>query len=370
MVRPKDTSEFPEIQSDYPCLGVSEVVQLDNEKCFRSRSMTVAAAALHIDLDYGPAGMPRIRGKIERFFKEVNHTFVAFTPGRSFHNVVAKGDYDSEELAVFTLEEMRRRLTIWIVDVYHNRSNGGLLGMTPLQKWDALKDLGVGLPAKVTDLEALLAMSIERTVQREGVRFLGLRYTGPEVDDLLSRRRSKGRKYIVKVDPQDLLRVMVFDDEPDQERWIYLDCTTPEFVEGKDLRQWKRFCELVRESYRGITPSRRIALEAQKLLDDEAARKGARPVTVITLDELDWYCANLDNAMFDVVLEETGRSRRGRQKSESPIQDAEILVDEGPVPLIEAPAAVAMLAAPAAAPADLDELGEIDFDDPSNWSDQ
>jgi putative transposase len=368
MVVPKDVTEFEAIQSEYPCFGVCEVLQLDNEACFRSRSMTVAAAALGIELDYGPAGVPRLRGKMERFFKEVNHRFVAFTPGRSFHNVVAKGDYDSEGLATFTLEEMRRRLTIWIVDVYHNRPNGGLLGMTPLQKWDALKDLGVGLAAKVADLEALLAMSIERTVQREGVRFLGLRYTGPEVAELLSRRRSKGRKYVVKIDPQDLSQVLVLDDEPGKEKWIYLDCTTPEFVQGKDLRQWKRFCELVRERYRGDTPSRRIALEAQKLLDDEAALRGARLVVAVRPEELDWYRANLENELFDIVLEEPRRNRGRGQDSAHPIQDSELLVEDGPVPLIEAPADVAALAAPV--PETVLSDSEIDFDNPDNWSDE
>jgi putative transposase len=278
MVLPKDVSEYEAIQSEYPCFGVCEVLQLDNEACFRSRSMSVAAAALNIELDYGPSGMPRIRGKIERFFKEVNHRFVAQTPGRSFHNVIARGDYDSEGLATFTLDEMRRRLTHWIVDVYHNRPNGGLLGMTPLQKWSALKDFGVGLAAKVTDLEALLAMSIERTVQREGVRLLGLRYTGPEVEDLLRRRHSRGRKYVVKIDPQDLTQVIVFDDEPGKERWLYLKCTTPEFVEGKDLREWKRFCDSLRQRYRGDTPSRRIALEAQRMLDEEARLRGGQAI--------------------------------------------------------------------------------------------
>jgi putative transposase len=368
MVLPKDVSEYEAIQSEYPCFGVCEVLQLDNEACFRSRSMTVAAAALNIELDYGPAGMPRIRGKIERFFREVNHRFLAQTPGRSFHNVVAKGDYDSEGLATFTLDEMRRRLTHWVVDVYHNNPNGGLLGMTPLQKWDALKDLGVGLAAKVTDLEALLAMSIERTVQREGVRFLGLRYTGPEVEDLLRRRHSRGRKYVVKIDPQDLTQVIVFDDEPGKERWIYLRCTTPEFVEGKDLREWKRFCEVLRQRYRGDTPSRRIALEAQRLLDEEARLRSPKPVKAVTSEELDWYRENLDNPMFDVVLEQSAISR-GRRKEIGalPIADQELLTEDGPVPLISAPAEIAALAEADTTTAEATH-DDIDFDDPSNWS--
>lgn len=160
MVLPKDVSNVNGLQSPYPCLGTCEVLQMDNEACFRSRSMAVTAASLNIETDYGPAGKSRIRGKIERFFREVNHNFLALTPGRSFHNVVARGDYDGEGLATFTLDDLTRRITLWIVDVYHNRPNGGLLGMTPLQAWNSLKELGVGLPAKVTDLDALLSMTV------------------------------------------------------------------------------------------------------------------------------------------------------------------------------------------------------------------
>jgi hypothetical protein len=226
----------------------------------------------------------------------------------------------------------------------------------------------VGLAAKVTDLEALLAMSIERTVQREGVRFLGLRYTGPEVEDLLRRRHSRGRKYVVKIDPQDLTQVIVFDDEPGKERWIYLRCTTPEFVEGKDLREWKRFCEVLRQRYRGDTPSRRIALEAQRLLDEEARLRSPKPVKAVTSEELDWYRENLDNPMFDVVLEQSAISR-GRRKEIGalPIADQELLTEDGPVPLISAPAEIAALAEADTTTAEATH-DDIDFDDPSNWS--
>ena len=365
MVLPKDVSGIPGLQSPYPCLGTCEVLQMDNERCFRSRSMAVTTASLKIEPDYGPAGKSRIRGKIERFFREVNHGFLALTPGRSFQNPVARGDYDSEGLATFTLDELTRRITLWIVDVYHNRPNGGLLGMTPLQAWDALKELGVGLPAKVTDLDALLSMTVERTVQREGVRFLGLRYTSRELGDFLRRRRGTGRKYLVKIDPQDLVQVMIFDDEPDQERWVYLRCTTPELVEGRDLRWWKRFCRLARRRNKGNAPGRVIALETQKLLDDEAARRSSARETLVEAAEIEWFVQNLDNPLFDLAVEDSGGRRRRGDADSVPLGDAELLVAEGPVRLLEAPSIVADLAGEGPqAPGN--EAG-FDFDDPDNW---
>ena len=103
---------------------------------------------------------------------------------------------------------------------------------------------------------------------------------------------------------------MVFDDEPDQERWVYLRCTTPELVEGRDLRWWKRFCELARKRNKGNAPSRVIALETQKLLDDEAVRRSREPETPVEASEIEWFVQNLDNPLFDLALEDSGGRRR------------------------------------------------------------
>lgn len=126
--------------------------------------------------------------------------------------------------------------------ISHNRPNGGLPGMTPRHAWNSGQELGM------TDADACLPVTIERTVQRNGVRFLGLRYTSRGPGNFLHRRRGTSRKCVVKIDPQDPRQVLVFDDKPDEERWVCLHCTRQELVEGRDLRWWKRFCELARNA--------------------------------------------------------------------------------------------------------------------------
>lgn len=92
-VMPKDLSGFKDIRSDYPCMGGFKVLMMDNDKAFRCRSLLIAVASVKAAVKWGPAGQARRRGKVERTFRTINHDFTAFTPGRSFHNVQARGDY-------------------------------------------------------------------------------------------------------------------------------------------------------------------------------------------------------------------------------------------------------------------------------------
>lgn len=271
MALPKDLSRVEGIQSPWPCVGMCLVLQLDNEKAFRSRTMLIASGSLGFKLDWGPTGQSRIRGKIERFFRELSHVALAAVPGRSFSNPTKRGDYDSQGLAAFTLAELVRWITIWIADVYHNRPHGGLMGMTPLQKWTATRALGVHVPDSLDDLDAVLALTFERTIQREGIGILGLRFQDKAFDKLRKRHRGKGLTYQVKIDPNDLTVCAVYDDV--DERWVYVRCTTPELVEGMTLLEWREACRL---NYRmGHTGRSRETMQAAvTLLHEEAARKG------------------------------------------------------------------------------------------------
>lgn len=311
MALPKNVDPSYGVVSEYPCVGICDILRMDNEKAFRSRSMQLAGGSLHFETDYGPAGQSRLRGKIERFFRELNRDGMAFTPGKSFSNPAERGDYDSEGMATFTLPELIRRLHVWILDVYHNRRHVGLLGLTPLQKWDAVKELGVRVPDRYDDLEAILALSITRTVQREGVRFLGLRYQSKELEKLLRRRKAAGREYIIKVDPNDISTLLVFDDMDN--KWLYVPCTDPELVAEMTLAEWKSVCVLARRMNQGSAPSRRIMLQAKMRLNQEAERRGAGRRKTLEQVELDWYRENPDDELF-THYDDREKTRRRRAK--------------------------------------------------------
>jgi putative transposase len=376
MVLPKKIDPSYGIQSPYPCFGLCEILKMDNERAFRSRSMEMAAGALGFVCDYGPAGQSRLRGKIERFFRTMNEGAVGFVPGKSFSNPRQRGEYPSEAKATYTYKQVVKHMTIWIADVYHNTPHGGLIGMTPLQKWEATKELGVKMADQVEDLDAVLAMTIERTVQREGVVFLGLRFQSNELQKFLERRNGKGLKYLVKVDPLDISMVTVLNDM--DQKWIYVPCKTPELVEDVSLTEWKRTCILAKQMNGGSAPSRMILLEARRRLDEEAARKGARPVKSVQLEDLDWFRENSDDVVFDNTIDEDIRNSKRPTKAKThghlPVADdsnVDILSSDGPVPLPR-PDRHADVADYTSEPIHEPEHqtdSQIDFDDPDSWED-
>lgn len=305
-VMPKDLSSYKDIQSDYPCMGGFKIVMMDNDKAFRCQSLLIAVASLKAAVKWGPAGQARRRGKIERTFRTINHDFAAFTPGRSFHNVQARGDYEAEALAAFTLAEIHERFTRWVVDIHHNRSQAPF-GLTPLQKWEKFGG-AVHVLDKAADLDALLAITIQRTIQRQGIRVFGLRYRSPVLERLLQRSGGKGRQYAIKINPDDLMSVLLFNDV--DEKWEYIPCVTPEYVEGIGLEEWRRQCVLARKLNGVGSPARRHLLEARRLLNEEAAARGAVPRKRLDEKELEYFRENTEDPVFDIVDEDRPRRRR------------------------------------------------------------
>jgi len=308
-VMPKDTSHVPGILSDYPCMGGFKILMLDNEKAFRSQSLKVAVASLKAAVKWGPAGQPRRRGKIERAIRTLNSDVTGFVPGKTFSNVQERGDYDSEGMAALEIEEIDARITRWVVDVYHNRPRG-LFGLTPLQKWEKFGGT-VSVLDNAADLDALLAISVQRTIQREGVRIFGLRYNSPALQKLLNRSGGRGREYAIKINPADLAHILVFNDM--DEKWEYVGCVTPDYADGVDLETWRRELALARKMNGGNSPSRRHLLTARKALNEEAGRMGAKPRRYTDQRTIDYFREHIDDPVFE--LAEAVRPVRRRAKA-------------------------------------------------------
>ena len=81
-----------------------------------------------------PEQDPRKRGTIESFFRLFRRACMGFA-GRTFSNVVEKGDYPSEALASVTVDQFVRAVVVFISDCYHHRPHWGLRGMTPASAW-------------------------------------------------------------------------------------------------------------------------------------------------------------------------------------------------------------------------------------------
>ena len=157
--------------------GVPEEVVTDNGSAFTSEEFQIVCADLGISATRTVAGVPELRGRIERFFRTMGGNLMSELSGRTFSNIVEKGDSDPGERACLTENDLATILVRWVVDVYHNTEHEGLDGETPVQCWDRLtKTFCVTSPPDVDKSRQIFGQKLKRKVGKKGLRILGVHY--------------------------------------------------------------------------------------------------------------------------------------------------------------------------------------------------
>ena len=184
-----------------PFGGVPGVLRPDRGLEFTATALRRSCAALGVELAPTPAYTPHLKGKVER----VNRTLVQeFLSGLAFYTDGPRG-IDGALLGPAVepmgLELFVDRFAAWVTSYNTTRVHSGL-GTTPLARWgqDAT-------PLRVIDPAALrwmLMADTERTVNRDGVHFGGVRFLAPELTGLV------GQRLQVRYTPHDLRRIGLF----------------------------------------------------------------------------------------------------------------------------------------------------------------
>lgn len=161
--------------------------------------------------------------------------------GRTFENVVRKGDYNPEVNASLLVDELWRLMVRWVVDVYHNTPHAGLGGETPRQAWLRLTKLyPPQLPPDQDRARHLFGLDVDRQIGNHGVRVLGLNYQSVELQKL--RRLKPAGKVRLRIDRADIGHISV---EKDVGEWLTVECVQHGF-DGVSARQWMLAAEHLR----------------------------------------------------------------------------------------------------------------------------
>jgi putative transposase len=212
--------------------GTMETLAADNGTSNTAHETRAAVADLGSEMLFPPAGTPQDRGRNERFFRTIHDRLVSLFHGRSFENVVAKGDYDSEANAVVDADEIGRMIVRFLVDVYHNSPHAGLGFETPRNCWIRSTRLHPVLPPPDADVcRHIFGITVERRITNSGVRVLGLGYQSEGLQRL--RRVAQQKPVLVRIDEGDLGSVSVRT----KDGWLTVDCVRPG-LEGVSLERW------------------------------------------------------------------------------------------------------------------------------------
>ena len=205
----------------------------DNGSAFSSDAFRYACADVGIGLSLGVAGVPHLRGHIERFFGTLSTGLMPLLSGRVFSNPVERGGYPAEAQACLSEDDIIEVISVFILDAYHNRKHRGLNWATPNQAWEQLcLEHGTVPPVGKHKIRSAMRISFTRKSGRHGIRFASLHYHSSV---LASRFMERGAEQLeLRIDPDDVSQLSCrFGGE-----WHTLSCTTPGF-DGLSFETWR-----------------------------------------------------------------------------------------------------------------------------------
>lgn len=180
--------------SDWQICGMPETFYTDHGSDFTSNHLEQVAIDLKINLIFSTVGMPRGRGKIERFFLTINQLFLQDLPGYF-------GNQNTSNL--LTIKELDEKLACFIIYDYHHRIHG-TTKQEPIKMWNNSGFLP-NLPDSLESLDLLLLnVAKSRKVHSDGIHFQGLRYIDTNLAAYV------GETVIIRYYPRDIAEIRVF----------------------------------------------------------------------------------------------------------------------------------------------------------------
>jgi len=180
-----------------------------------------------------PAGVPRLRGRVERIFRTFSIMLMPKLSGRTYSNPKDRGDYPSEQLAVHTRETLMQILTIHVVDIYHNSPHRGLNGETPADCWERLcgKVGSLDFPSAFQRC-CVFGTRVSRKVTNRGVRVFNIDYACDALREIYLR--APGSEVEIRVQPDDLGWIVVKVGQKSVVAHALQTC-----FDGVSLGQWR-----------------------------------------------------------------------------------------------------------------------------------
>ncbi|QNK81551.1 Mu transposase C-terminal domain-containing protein [Nakamurella sp. PAMC28650] len=183
----------------WPVCGIPATLYSDHGADFTSTHISQVCADLRMQLIHSTPGVPRGRGKGERFFGSVTTELLPTLAGH-----IPPGNHGRPVTPpVLTLTQLDEAVGEWIVGTYMQRRHPET-GQPPAERWTA----GGWLPRMPESLEALnlllLTVSTPRKVQRDGIHLHGLRYFATTLAPYV------GEAVAIRYDPRDLAEIRVY----------------------------------------------------------------------------------------------------------------------------------------------------------------
>lgn len=224
---------YPEVENEWNCYGLPELIIVDNGKEFHSKDFEDACLQLGITVEYAPPGCPEYKGSKERYYETLNNQLLHNMPGTTFSDFLDKHDYDPLKNALIDVDTLKKIHHIYMIDIYARQIHKGIKDV-PARRWkEGIAVFPPTHPPKGVDLRVLIGHIKYRVISRQGIELFGLFYNLDELAIL--RRETKGEKVKIKYDPTDISIIYVADAK--HGLFIPVPAVDQEYTKGLSLFQ-------------------------------------------------------------------------------------------------------------------------------------
>ncbi|KAA1040364.1 DDE-type integrase/transposase/recombinase [Macrococcus equipercicus] len=178
----------------WPICGIPEKFYTDHGSDFTSNHLEQVAVDLKINLIFSKVGIPRGRGKIERFFLSINQMFLEQMPGYL-------GNSDNQELLDY--KQFNQKLHHYLVHEYNHKIHSTKKS-SPVEMWNR-NNFMPNMPISLEELDLLLLeIAKTRKIHSDGIHFQGFKYTNTNLAAYI------GEQVLIRYNPNDLAEIRVF----------------------------------------------------------------------------------------------------------------------------------------------------------------
>lgn len=200
-------------RSDWSMAAGLRQARLDAAAWYTSSAVITTLTDAGVSKFHPPVKKPWLRGTMERIFGILACLTLQHFSGRTFSDVVKRGDRDPSAGASVDVAMLEAVFVRAIVDIYHNvRSFGKIAGMSRRQAWfEGCADKPPPAPPTGFVRRHIYGVNLSRVVVREGLEFMGFFYQSLEIQKM--RRDRTGVKVNARVDLWDLGEITVYDSD-------------------------------------------------------------------------------------------------------------------------------------------------------------
>ncbi|KEI72969.1 Mu transposase C-terminal domain-containing protein [Endozoicomonas elysicola] len=264
---------YPEIVNEWLTYGKPAKLVTDRGMEFESLSMDDICLDLGIILQRNPAKMPWYKGRIESHFDTINKELLDDKPGKTFSNIIKRGDYDPEKNAIIRFSAFIKIFHIWVIDIYQ-QSPRAESSLVPDTWWRESAEIYPPIPISTKTLDIIIAVTKKRTIQKYGIKIDHIVY---DSEELFKYRCKKGFINVnIKYNPDDIGSIFILNT--DTNTYFEARAINLRYAAGLSVYQHKIIRQYLKDKIQSSVNPENLdkAKEIiQKIVDEELNHKKA-----------------------------------------------------------------------------------------------